>query len=101
MVQMMNENASLTKSPVLERITHDIPSYHSTPEEAAKIASAAGVKHLIYYHIIPPLPSPVLHNLFIGDAGKYYSGSITVGEDGMLVFLPVDSNQMEIKNVLK
>ena len=101
MVKLMNENASLTKSPVLERITHDIPSYHTTPEDTAKIASAAGVKHLIYYHIIPPLPSPILHNLFIGDARKYYSGSITVGEDGMLVFLPANSDRIEIKNVLR
>ena len=101
MVKLMNENASLTESPVLARITHDIPSYHSTPEEAAQIASKAGVKHLIYYHIIPPLPSPILHSLFIGDARKYYSGSITVGEDGMLVFLSVNSDQIEIKNVLR
>jgi len=97
----MNENASLIKSPSLEKVTHDIPSYHTTPEEAAKIASAAGVKHLIYYHIIPPLPSPVLHGLFIGDAGKYYSGPITVGEDGMLVSLPANSRHIEIKNILR
>jgi len=101
MVRMMNENAGLIKSPSLEKVTHDIPSYHTTPEEAARIASAAGVKHLIYYHIIPPLPSPVLHGLFIGDAGKYYSGPITVGEDGMLVSLPANSRHIEIKNILR
>jgi len=101
MVKMMNEYAGLAPSPSLGRITHDIPSYHSTPEDAAKIAAAAGAKNLIYYHIIPPLPSPILKKLFIGDAKKYYEGPITMGEDGMMVFLPASSGLIEIKNILK
>jgi ribonuclease Z len=101
MVQMMNDNAGLTRSPSLKKITHDIPSYHSTPEDAAKIAATAGVKHLIYYHIIPPLPLPILKNLFLGDARKYYKGPITIGEDGMMTFLPANSDRIEIKNALK
>jgi ribonuclease Z len=101
MVRMMNDNAGLASSPALGRITHDIPEYHSTPEDAAKIATAAGVKHLIYYHIIPPLPSSILKNLFLGDAKKFYKGPITMGEDGMITFLPANSDRIEIKNVLK
>ncbi len=101
MVQLVNENAGLVISPSAKKVTHDIPRYHTTPEDAAKIASAAGVKHLIYYHIIPPLPSLILKNLFLGDAKKYYRGPITLGEDGMLVFLPVDSYRIDIKNLLK
>ncbi|HUH99132.1 MAG TPA: MBL fold metallo-hydrolase [Anaerolineales bacterium] len=101
MVRLMNENARLVNSPSLKKVTQDIPSYHSTPEQAARIASAAQVGHLIYYHIIPPLPRPMLKNLFLGDAKNYYRGPITVGEDGMLVFLPPDSGRIEIKNVLK
>ncbi|MEI7850188.1 MAG: MBL fold metallo-hydrolase [Chloroflexota bacterium] len=101
MVQLMNDNSGETGSPSIGKITHDIPSYHSTPEDAAKIAAAAGVRQLVYYHIIPPLPSPVLKNLFIGDAKKYYSGPITMGEDGLLFFLPPNSTQIEIKNILK
>lgn len=101
MVQLMNENAGLVNSPSIKKVTHDIPSYHTTPEDAAKIASAAGVKHLIYYHTIPPLPSLILKNLFIGDAKKYYRGPITLGEDGMLVFLPANSDRIELKSVLR
>ena len=100
MVQLMNENAGLANSPSMGKVTHDIPSYHSTPEDAAQIASAAHVKHLIYYHIIPPLPSPILKKLFIGSAKKYFAGPITVGEDGLLVSLPLDSTRIEIKNIL-
>jgi len=101
MVQLMNDASDLAASPSLRKVTHDIPSYHSTPEDAAKIAAAAGVKYLIYYHIIPPLPSPILKNLFLGNARNYYKGSITLGEDGMMIFLPADSRQIEIKKILK
>jgi len=101
MVQLINANASQSSSPSIVKITQDIPTYHSTPEDGAKIASSAQVKQLIYYHIIPPLPSPLSKRLFIGDAKRYYQGAITLGEDGMLVFLPSNSDRIEIKNVLK
>jgi len=101
LVHMLHENAGLSNSPSLGRITHDIPSYHSTPQDAAKISAAARVKHLILVHIIPPLPSRILNKLFLGDAKKYYKGPITMGEDGMLVFLPLNSDRIEIRNVLR
>jgi ribonuclease Z len=101
MVRMMNDNAGLTGSPTLGKITHDIPGYHATPEDVAKIAAAAGARHLVYYHIIPPLPSRIMKNLFLGDAKKYYKGPITMGEDGMVTFLPANSHRIEIKNILK
>jgi ribonuclease Z len=101
MVQLMNEYAGATGSPSLGKVTHDIPSYHSTPEDAAKVAAGAGVWQLVYYHIIPPLPSPILNNLFMGDAKNYFKGPITMGKDGMLFFLPPHSTAINVKNVLK
>jgi ribonuclease Z len=101
MVQIMNEYAGETGSPSLGKITHDIPSYHSTPADAAKVAAGARVRRLVYYHIIPPLPSPILKNLFMGDAKKYFKGPITIGKDGMLFFLPPHGTAIKVKNVLK
>jgi ribonuclease Z len=101
MVQVMQDNAGLAPSPSARRVTKDIPTYHSTTEDAARIAAAAGAKRLVYYHIIPPLPSPRLKNLFMGDAKKHYRGPIILGEDGMLFFLPAGSDRIEVKNVLR
>jgi ribonuclease Z len=101
MVQLMNDNAGETGSPSLAKVTHDIPSYHSTPEDAAKIAHAANVKHLIYYHIVPPLPSTIFNRAFLGNAKNYYKGPITIGKDGMVIFLPPNSDRIEIKKVLR
>jgi ribonuclease Z len=101
MVQLIHNNAGETGSPSLGNVTRDIPTYHSTPEDAARIARAANVKHLIYYHIIPPLPSTIFNKIFLGDARNYYDGPITVGEDGMLVFLPEYSDRIEVKKILR
>lgn len=97
MVKMIHDLSSLSPSPSMAKITQDIPSYHTSSEDAAKIAQEAGVKHLVLYHISPPVPNPLLNDIFLGDAAKYFKGPITIGTDGMLVFLPPDSDKIEIK----
>jgi ribonuclease BN (tRNA processing enzyme) len=82
------------------RITADIPSYHTTPEEAAKLASQAGVRHLVFYHIVPPVPHPYLDAAFLGDAGDFYDGPITVGTDGLLFVMPAESDVIRLRKLL-
>jgi len=101
MVKLIHDQAGLSSIPSLAKITADIPGYHSSPEGAAKTASEAGVKQLVLYHITPPIPHPLLNNMYLGDAGKYYSGPITIGEDGMLFSLPVNSDKISVSNLLK
>lgn len=100
MVKMIHEQANLYPFPSLQEVTSVIPSYHSSPEDAAKIAGEAGVGRLVLYHIIPPLPSPLLNSLFLGDAKKYYKGPITMGVDGMLFSLPSNNREIKQKKIL-
>jgi ribonuclease Z len=100
MVKMINEQSYLYPFPSLQEVTSVIPSYHSSPEDAAKIANQTGVDRLVLYHIIPPLPSPILNRMFLGDAKKYYQGPITMGVDGMLFSLPANSKEILIKKIL-
>ncbi len=100
-VKLIHDQAGLSSMPSIGKITADIPSYHSSPEDAAKTASGAGVKQLVLYHITPPIPNPLLNNMYLGDAGKYYKGPITIGEDGMLFSLPANSGKMSVSNLLK
>ena len=85
LVNIINENASLTKGVTTKKITKDIQTYHITPKQAAEIAAKANASRLVLTHIIPPLPSPILTNLFLGDAKKVYDGKINIGRDGMLI----------------
>ena len=101
MVQLIHDNAELSTVPALKEYTHDIQDYHSSPEEAAKIANLAGVRQLIFYHLIPPLPDALARYMFLGDARSYYKGPIAIGHDGMLISMPADSDRIIFKKALK
>ena len=82
----------------LAKITLDVLDYHATPVEAAEIAEAAGVGHLLYYHIVPPLPLPGLESLFVEGVSDAYSGPVTVGRDRTMVSLASGSESIELSN---
>ncbi len=76
------------------QITRDILTYHTAPEVAAQEAQTAGVRHLVFSHILPPLPFRSAYPAFLGKARQYFDGTIIVGEDGMIFSLPVGSKDM-------
>jgi ribonuclease Z len=98
LVELMNKYA-LNKA--VKAVTHDILSYHISPEQAAQIAYNAQIKNLVFYHIIPPMPEVRLKFLYLGDAKKYFDNPITMGEDGMHFFLPPGTERIEKENLLK
>jgi ribonuclease Z len=91
MVNVITDEALNTGRDNLAQITVDIQNYHTSPEDAARVADEAGAQALVLSHIVPPLPRRVLYGAFLGDAHKFYDGPITVGEDGMVFNLPVDA----------
>ncbi|MBK7950076.1 MAG: MBL fold metallo-hydrolase [Deltaproteobacteria bacterium] len=80
----------------LAKITADIPDYHTSPVEAAQIARSAGVDHLLFYHVVPPLPVPGLEGVFLAGVSKAFDGDVTLGRDGTLVSLPSGSDAIEV-----
>ena len=70
------------------RIMRDVPSYHSTPVEAAEVAAEAGAERLLLYHIVPPLPIAALEHVFMDGVAEAYGGPVTLGSDGTLISLP-------------
>jgi ribonuclease Z len=86
--------ASITRSKVIAKVTTDILTYHTFPEEAARIARDANVRHLILFHIIPPTPMAFFNSAFLGNSRDYYDGPITVGVDGMLFSMPPNSTKI-------
>jgi ribonuclease Z len=99
-VRIIHEAAVKHGQRNIAKITEDIPSYHTTPEDAAKIARQAGARHLVFTHIVPPLPIAYLNAAFLGDAGKFYDGPITVGTDGLLFVMPADSDVILLRELL-
>lgn len=80
------------------KILSDIPSYHTAPEAAAAEAQRAGVKTLLFYHVIPPLPVRALEGPFLGKSRSIYKGPIRVGHDGDFLSLPAGSTEIRHTN---
>lgn len=100
LVKELEDGANRNGRPTMAKIAHDIPSYHTRPEDAAKLATQAGVKQLVFYHTIPPLPVSYLNAAFLGDAPSLFKGPITVSTDGLVVSLPAHSTEIRQRNVL-
>lgn len=95
LVGILNAEGKRRGLRVVERVTHDILDYHTSPEQAAETATQADARFLVLYHIVPPLPSPLLYPAFLGDAAKHFDGPIVVGEDGWMISLPAGGDSIE------
>lgn len=93
LLTMMNEAATKTGNKVMAKITLDVLNYHASPVEAAETARDAGVGHLLYYHIVPPLMFPGQETLWLNGADQVFS-DYTVGVDGTTFSLPAGSDEV-------
>jgi ribonuclease Z len=94
MVSIMTAQLDKLGAKALAQITRDIVNYHTTPEAAAEIAQAAGVKQLILSHIVPSLPAGTFNATFLGDAPDRFEGPVIVGEDGMIFSLRAEQTSI-------
>jgi len=77
------------------KIMHDIPDYHTTPVEAARIANLAQAKLLVFTHINPPLPNFLAERAFLRGVSDIRPEGWLMGRDGTLIRLPGHSNKIE------
>lgn len=101
LLRILQHAAEADGRRVAAKVFADIPSYHTSPEEAARIAADAGARQLVLYHIIPTLPMAFLNAAFLGDSEKFYSGPITVAVDGLLLSLPPNTDEVHKRWILK
>lgn len=80
------------------KILHDIRDYHIAPGDAADLAAEAGVKHLVFSHVIPPLPQWLGERMFL--RGTDRPGlDVRLGFDGMLITLPADGGAAQFDDL--
>jgi ribonuclease Z len=96
LVLRMNAAATAAGRANLAKITRDILDYHTTPVEAAELASETGAKHLLLHHVVPPLALPGLEQAFLAGVSDAFSGDVTLGRDGTWVTLPSGSRDVEV-----
>jgi ribonuclease Z len=96
MVNILTEGAHEAGAANIEQITKDILGYHTTPVQAGEIAQAAGVKQLVLYHIVPPLPLKPMERMFVKGVKAVYDGPVLVSRDGSWIDLPANSVEIRV-----
>jgi len=68
--------------PLAASLFDDVPSYHISTDDVAKLARDAGVGKLVLSHLIPNLPNnPEMEAQFSAGMSDVYSGPILVARD--------------------
>ena len=93
LIGMMEATAKELNNPIVAKVMYDVPDYHASPVEAAETARDAGVGHLLYYHIVPPIVVPGQETLWLNGAGEIFP-DYTVGYDGVTFSLPANSTEI-------
>jgi ribonuclease Z len=108
---LVSEAISRTMTAALERasasagrgntakIMHDVQDYHISPEEAAALANAAGVKLLVFYHLLPSPDAFLTRRLFAAGVGEVRPDGWAIAEDGSLYTLPTGSDEVRIGEI--
>jgi ribonuclease Z len=85
--------------PRQAKILADIPDYHTTPVEAARLANEAGVRLLVFTHLTPPPPNAFMERLYVRGVDDVRPDGWLLGEDGTLIGLPSGSDEVRVGTI--
>lgn len=95
LVGIMHDEMLATGHVRSAKIMHDIPGYHTSPVDAAKIANGAKVRLLVFTHIIPMLPNFLAERAFLDGVHEIRPEGVVLGHDGLVLRLPAGSSDIE------
>jgi ribonuclease Z len=81
------------------KIMHDIPPYHTSPVDAARIANEAGAKLLVFTHLIPMLPNDLAERMFLHGVSSVRASGVRLGHDGLLIRLTQGKHDIDISDL--
>jgi ribonuclease Z len=94
MVEALQRGSSSAGRAGVSRILHDIQDYHVSPQEAALIANQAGVRMLVYYHLLPAPDGFLPRRIFGQGIDQVRRGGWELADDGSLYTLPIGSKEI-------
>lgn len=99
LVAAIGSVAAKTGRTRVAKIMQDIPTYHTTPEQAVEAANAAGVKLLVFYHLTPPPTNYFVEQIFLRGVAEVRREGWILANDGLLVELPIGSEAVQIRHL--
>ena len=76
MVQALQKGTASAGRARQATILYDIQDYHLSPREAAEIAETAGVKLLVFYHLLPAPDTALARRLFADEGARCSQGRV-------------------------
>jgi len=99
LIAIVGEAAAAAGRDRVAKIMRDIPSYHTTPVEAAEVANAAHVRLLVLSHLNPPPPSRFAERPFLRGVARTRPTGWVLGDDGLLIELPAGSDAVRMRHL--
>ncbi|MDM7929929.1 MBL fold metallo-hydrolase [Blastomonas fulva] len=102
-IDMVNRISAKAKSrgdTRIAKIMADTTNYHSSPVAVAGVARRGKARMLVFTHIVPRMPTRLLHPYYLRGVADAYSGDVVMGEDGMRFSLPARSQAIEQASLL-
>jgi ribonuclease Z len=88
MVGVMHDGLVAGGHPRQAKIFHDIPDYHTSPVDAARLATKYNVRALVFTHLIPMLPNSFAEDLFLRGVSDVRPKCCTIlAHDGLVLTL--------------
>ena len=81
LVMTISRIAGELNNPRLSRQMMDVTDYHMSPVEAAEVAQEAGVKKLVFVHVVPPVENFIVKRMYLKGTDDAFDGEIVLGED--------------------
>jgi ribonuclease Z len=99
MIRIVQQVASEQHDLLMQETLSGIQRYHSTPVEAAEVANEAGVRLLVLSHLAPSPQNLVARWTFMRGVSTVRPRGVELGEDGMLITLPIGSREIRISRL--
>jgi ribonuclease Z len=81
------------------KILSDIPTYHTSPVDGAKLAKAANAKLLLYTHLTPPPINALMERMFVRGVDEVGAPRWILGDDGTVVELPAGGDEIRVRRI--
>jgi len=92
LIDPMIEAATDAGAPIMPTIMNDVIEYHADTKSLPAAATAAGVKQLVFYHMVPVPPNAIAAKMFLRDLPS----DIILAQDLHTFDLPPNSSDIVI-----
>ncbi len=82
-------------------VAEDITDYHITPGQVGEWAARSNVSHVLATHILPPVPLQFLEHPFLSDLRANFDGPARIANDGTMVIMPVGTDEITYKELIR